>query len=256
MKLVLAIILLVTSSLTFASKKEDAVKTAILYDDFSVWLDSGKTFFNWSKITNMAPQKPVTTRKIRTDFEGNEVSAHRTYTNKWTRIQATVKNVKLDKDGRMYADLTENYVGFKAYISNEDFASSLKPNQKIDMYCFNSTKDSTNSCINYPESIWRDALSKPSLPMLMNSNFMSLISFAILENIPDDTFKTFCSEDIYSTNCQDFLKKEIKKIDINSKSYDKETKKKFEQMCGKIKDIKDCKKLKEDSVKIEGLVNK
>jgi hypothetical protein len=255
MKLVLAIILLVTSSLTFASK-EDAIRNAVIYDDFFVWLDDGKSLFNWSKITNTTPQKPVTPRKIRTDFEGNEVSAHRTYTNKWNRLQATVKNVKLDKEGRMYADLTENYIGFKAYISNEDFASSLKPNQKIDMYCFNSTKDSTNNCINYPELVWRDALSKPYLPMLMNSDFVSLMSFAISGSIPDDSFKTFCSEDIYSANCQNFLIKEIRKTESNSKGFDKELKKKFEQICGKNKDIKDCEKFKNDLVKIEDLVNK
>jgi len=254
MKLVLAIILLVTSSLTFASK-EDAVKNAIIYDDFSIWLDSGSSLFNWSKITNMTPEKPVTTKKIRTDFEGNEVSAYRTYTNKWTRIQATIKNVKLDKDGRMYADLTENYIGFKAYISNEDFASSLKPNQKIDMYCFNSKKDSTNECINYPESIWRDALSKPSLPIVMNSNFASLMASAISESIPNDTFKTFCSGDIYSTNCQNFIINQVNKNFDKSKSFEKEIKKKFDQICGKNKDPKDCEKFKDDAVKMKGLVN-
>jgi len=255
MKLVLAIILLATSSFTLASK-EEAIKTAIIYDDFSVWLDEGKSLFNWSKITNTTAQKPATIRKIRTDFEGNEVSAHREYTNKWTRIQGTVKNVKLDKDGRMYADLTENYINFKAYISNEDFASSLKPNQKIDMYCFNSTKNSTNNCINYPESIWRDALSKPSLPMLMKSDFFSLMSFAISGSIPDDTFKTFCSEDIYSINCQNFLVNEIKKNNDKSKSFDKEIKKKLEQICGKTKDLKNCGKFKDDLAKIESLLSK
>jgi hypothetical protein len=39
----------------------------------------------------------------------------------------------------MYADLTENYVNFKAYISDSEFAASLQPNQKVDMYCFNAT---------------------------------------------------------------------------------------------------------------------
>lgn len=30
----------------------------------------------------------------------------------------------------MYADLTENYVSFKTYISDSEFAASLQPNQK------------------------------------------------------------------------------------------------------------------------------
>ncbi|MCW8747935.1 hypothetical protein OQG75_18600, partial [Acinetobacter baumannii] len=214
------------------------------------------SLFNWSKITNTILQEPVTPKKIRTDFEGNEVSAHRAYTNKWTRIQATVKNVKLDKEGRMYADLTENYIGFKAYISNEDFASSLKPNQKIDMNCFNSTVDSTNNCISYPELVWRNALSKPYLPMLMNSDFISFISFTISRSIPDDSFKIFCSKDIYSANCHNFLIKEIRKNGFFSKGFDKELKKKFEQVCGKNKDIKACEKFKDEIVKIEDLINK
>jgi hypothetical protein len=71
--------------------------------------------------------------------------------------KGTVKNVKLDKDGKMYADLTENYVNFKAYISDSEFAASLQPNQKVDMYCFNATANSATQCINYQSSIWEKA---------------------------------------------------------------------------------------------------
>ncbi|MFH4307545.1 hypothetical protein WAJ73_22240, partial [Acinetobacter baumannii] len=90
------------------------------------------------KIVKSSPKKAVTTNKIKNDFAGNEVAANRDYANQWVRLKGTVKNVKLDSNGKMYADLTENYVNYKAYISDSEFAASLKPNQKVDMYCFNT----------------------------------------------------------------------------------------------------------------------
>lgn len=85
------------------------------------------------EIVKTSPQKPVTINKIKSDYTGNEVAANKKYGNQWARIKGSIKNIKIDKDEGMYADLTENYVNFKAYISNEDFTSSLNPNQKIDM---------------------------------------------------------------------------------------------------------------------------
>ena len=154
--LLISTILLTTSSLAFASK-EESIKYILIYDDFTTWLDNGKALFDWSEIVKTTPKKPVTINKIKSDFSGNEVAANRDYANQWVRLKGTVKNVKLDKDGKMYADLTENYVNFKAYISDSEFAASLQPNQKVDMYCFNATASSATQCINYQSSIWEKA---------------------------------------------------------------------------------------------------
>ena len=139
--LLIPTLLLITSSLAFANK-EESIKNIIIYDDFTTWIDSGDALFDWEKIVKSSPKKAVTTNKIKNDFAGNEVAANRDYANQWVRLKGTVKNVKLDKDGKMYADLTENYVNFKAYISDSEFAASLQPNQKVDMYCFNATASS------------------------------------------------------------------------------------------------------------------
>ena len=142
---------------TLQPNKEESIKNIIIYDDFTTWIDSGDALFDWEKIVKSSPKKAVTTNKIKNDFAGNEVAANRDYANQWVRLKGTVKNVKLDKDGKMYADLTENYVNFKAYISDSEFAASLQPNQKIDMYCFNATASSATQCINYQSSIWEKA---------------------------------------------------------------------------------------------------
>ncbi|MFH4170771.1 hypothetical protein WAJ14_19100, partial [Acinetobacter baumannii] len=86
----------------------------------------------------------------------------------------------------MYADLTENYVNYKAYISDSEFAASLKPNQKVDMYCFNTTANSATQCINYPSSIWAKASEVNLAEIRTNkgmSSFSSILSKAVEENI-------------------------------------------------------------------------
>lgn len=255
MRVVLSIILLAISTITFANK-DDAIKNALIHNDFSVWIDGGKSLFNWSKIVSKTPQSPVTTRKIKTDFEGNEVSANRKYTNKWTRIQGNVKNVKFEKDARMYADMTENYISFKAYISNADFASRLQPNQKVDMYCFNATINTASNCVDYPESILRDTSSSSSFQKIINSDFITMIlSFMVPVNISNDAFKTYCPNNVYSTDCENFTLEEVRKIDYKSNKYGKELEKKIEQICGKNKNTESCLKFKTDFMQVESLLN-
>ncbi|MFH4155580.1 hypothetical protein WAJ10_21795, partial [Acinetobacter baumannii] len=87
---------------------EEAIKNIMIYDDFTTWIDSGEALFDWEKIVKSSPKKAVTTNKIKNDFAGNEVAANRDYANQWVRLKGTVKNVKLDSNGKMYADLTEN----------------------------------------------------------------------------------------------------------------------------------------------------
>ncbi|MFV5458862.1 hypothetical protein VXR09_18055 [Acinetobacter baumannii] len=105
--LLIPTLLLTTSSFTFANK-EEAIKNIMIYDDFTTWIDSGEALFDWEKIVKSSPKKAVTTNKIKNDFAGNEVAANRDYANQWVRLKGTVKNVKLDSNGKMYADLTEN----------------------------------------------------------------------------------------------------------------------------------------------------
>ncbi|NNH77091.1 hypothetical protein HLH17_05245 [Acinetobacter sp. ANC 5380] len=247
MKLLLILALLAMSSLTFASK-EDSVKNIIIHDDFTIWLDDGKALFNWNEIIETSSQKSVTANKIKSDYAGNEVAAHKRYANQWTRIKGTIKNVKIDKDGGMYADLTENYVNFKAYISNEDFASSLNPHQKIDMYCFDATENSAIKCIDYPNSIWNNA-SQAHLAEIRKNKGISSFSLIISEAISDDVFMKSCSENIYSSVCKSTVMNSIKNLD---KIIDKALKK----SCGKSREAESCINLKESIKDLEPLINK
>ncbi len=245
--LLISTILLTTSSLAFASK-EDSIKDFFIYDDFSTWLDSGKALFDWSKIVKTTPKKPVTINKIKSDFSGNEVAANRDYANQWVRLTGTVKNVKLDKDGKMYADLTQNYVNFKAYISNSEFAASLQPNQKVDMYCFNITANSATQCINYPSSIWEKA-SEVNLSEIRADKGISSFSSILSKAVPDNIFNESCSKNIYSPTCKNAV--------MNSmKDFEKIIEKELKKSCGKSKESEACKNYKESIKDLEDFINK
>ena len=236
--LLISTILLTTSSLAFASK-EDSIKNILIYDDFNTWINEGEALLNWKDILQITPKKSVTTNKIKNDFSGNEVAANRDYLNQWVRIKGTVKNVKLEKDGKMYADLTENYTNFKAYIFDSKFAASLQPNQKVDMYCFNATANSATQCIDYPQSVWAK-VSKKSLLDVDNVDInkeISLISLLIADNISDEDFLQYCSSNIKSTNCKNLV--------LNlSNDLEKTLEKTFKKHCGKSKESESCKVFK------------
>jgi len=245
--LLISTILLTTSSLAFASK-EDSIKDIFIYDDFSTWLDSGKALFDWSKIVKTTPKKPVTINKIKSDFSGNEVAANRDYANQWVRLTGTVKNVKLDKDGKMYADLTQDYVNFKAYISNSEFAASLQPNQKVDMYCFHITANSAIQCINYPSSIWEKA-SEVNLSEIRANKGISSFSSILSKAVPDNIFNEYCSKNIYSPTCKNAV--------MNSmKDFEKIIEKELKKSCGKSKESETCKNYKESIKDLEDFINK
>ena len=238
--LLIPTLLLITSSLAFANK-EESIKNIIIYDDFTTWIDSGDALFDWEKIVKSSPKKAVTTNKIKNDFAGNEVAANRDYANQWVRLKGTVKNVKLDKDGKMYADLTENYVNFKAYISDSEFAASLQPNQKVDMYCFNATASSATQCINYQSSIWEKA-SEANLSEIRANKGISSFSSILSKAITDNTFNESCSKNIYSSICKNAVMKD----------FEKELKK----SCGKSKESETCKNYKESMKDLEQFINK
>ncbi|MFX6994404.1 hypothetical protein ABTH99_15915 [Acinetobacter baumannii] len=181
----------------------------MIYDDFTTWIDSGEALFDWEKIVKSSPKKAVTTNKIKNDFAGNEVAANRDYANQWVRLKGTVKNVKLDSNGKMYADLTENYVNYKAYISDSEFAASLKPNQKVDMYCFNTTANSATQCINYLGSIWAKA-SEVNLAEIRTNKGMSSFSSILSKAVPDNIFNESCSKNIYSSICKNAVMNSMK----------------------------------------------
>lgn len=74
------IILLIILLFVFVSK-EDFIKDIFIYDDFSIWFDSGKVLFDWSKIVKIIFKKLVMINKIKSDFFGNEVVVNRDYVN-------------------------------------------------------------------------------------------------------------------------------------------------------------------------------
>ena len=238
MKCLLISTLLMTSSFAFASK-EESIKNILIYDDFTTWIDSGDALFDWEKIVKISPKKAVTTNKIKNDFAGNEVAANRDYASQWIRLKGTVKNVKLDQNGKMYADLTENYVSFKTYISDSEFAASLQPNQNVDMYCFNATVNSATQCIDYTQSAWAK-FSKKSLLDVDNVDInkeISIISLLIADNISDEDFLQYCSSNIKSTNCKNLV--------LNlSNDLEKTLEKTFKKHCGKSKESESCKVFK------------
>ncbi|HAV4466926.1 TPA: hypothetical protein JIR14_18480 [Acinetobacter baumannii] len=245
--LLISTILLTTSSLAFASK-EDSIKDIFIYDDFSTWLGNGNALFDWSKIVKTTPKKPVTINKIKSDFSGNEVAANRDYANQWVRLTGTVKNVKLDKDGKMYADLTQNYVNFKAYISNSEFAASLQPNQKVDMYCFNTTANSATQCIDYPSSIWEKA-SEVNLSEIRENKGISSFSSILSKAVPDNIFNESCSKNIYSLTCKNAV--------MNSMTdFEKIIEKELKKSCGKSKESEACKNYKESIKDLKDFINK
>lgn len=245
--LLIPTLLLITSSLAFANK-EESIKNIIIYDDFTTWIDSGDALFDWEKIVKSSPKKAVTTNKIKNDFAGNEVAANRDYANQWVRLKGTVKNVKLDKDGKMYADLTENYVNFKAYISDSEFAASLQPNQKIDMYCFNATASSATQCINYQSSIWEKA-SEANLSEIRANKGISSFSSILSKAITDNTFNESCSKNIYSSICKNTVMS-------SENDFEKVIEKEFKKSCGKSKESETCKDFKESIMDLEKFITK
>ena len=238
--LLIPTLLLTTSSLTFANK-EESIKNIFIYDDFTTWIDGGETLFDWGKIVKSSPKKAVSINKIKNDFSGNEVAANRDYANQWIRLKGTVQNVKLDRDGKMYADLTENYVNFKAYISDSEFAASLRPNQKVDMYCFNTTAHSATQCINYPSSIWEKA-SEVNLSEIRANKGISSFSLILSKAVPDNIFNESCSTNIYSSICKNAVMKDFEK--------------EFKKSCGKSKESETCKNYKESMKDLEQFINK
>ncbi|MFN4052653.1 MAG: hypothetical protein ACK4HS_11820 [Acinetobacter junii] len=236
------------STLAFANK-EESIQNIIIYDDFTTWLDNGKVLFDWEKIVKSIPQKPVTIEKIKNDFLGNEVAANRDYMNQWVRLKSTVKNVKFDKDGKMYADLTANYTNFKAYISNSEYAASLQPNQKVDMYCFNATAYSANQCIDYPSLIWEKVSLQGNLSAIKSNKGISLISQILSKSAPDNVFNESCSTNIYSSRCINTVLSYVEGID---KLAEKELKK----SCGKSKESEHCKNLKASLKDLEQIIKK
>lgn len=243
--LLIPTLLLTTSSFTFANK-EEAIKNIMIYEDFTTWIDSGEALFDWEKIVKSSPKKAVTTNKIKNDFAGNEVAANRDYANQWVRLKGTVKNVKLDSNGKMYADLTENYVNYKAYISDSEFAASLKPNQKVDMYCFNTTANSATQCINYPSSIWAKA-SEVNLAEIRTNKGMSSFSSILSKAVPDNIFNESCSKNIYSSICKNAVMNSMKDFE---KIFEKDLKK----SCSKSKESETCKNYKESIKDLEQFI--
>ena len=247
MKCLLISTLLMTSSFAFASK-EESIKNILIYDDFTTWIDSGDALFDWEKIVKISPKKAVTTNKIKNDFAGNEVAANRDYASQWIRLKGTVKNVKLDQNGKMYADLTENYVSFKTYISDSEFAASLQPNQKVDMYCFNATASSATQCINYQSSIWEKA-SEANLSEIRANKGISSFSSILSKAITDNTFNESCSKNIYSSICKNTVMS-------SENDFEKVIEKEFKKSCGKSKESETCKDFKESIMDLEKFITK
>ncbi len=133
----------------------------------------------------------------------------------------------------MYADLTENYVNFKAYISNPEFAASLQPNQKVDMYCFNITANSATQCIDYPRSIW-EKVPEVKLSEIRENKGISSFSSILSRTVPDNIFNESCSKNIYSSICKNAVMNSVK-------DFEKTIEKELKKSCGKSKYYETCK---------------
>lgn len=222
--------------------KQDSFKDMLIVDDFNTWVDGGSYFLNWKKITNFSIEKAVNTQDIKNDYSSNEIAANRKYVNQWIRIQGIVNNTKIDKNGEMYTDLTQNYINFKAYISDENYAASLMPQQKVDMYCFNPTEETTSHCIDYKKLIW-SKIPKETILNIENNSGIDLLVSAITTN---ESIHKNCFENISSIACKNSLN--------NKKDIQNTLMAIFKNACGESKDSEKCINLKKSGKDLQELI--
>lgn len=224
------------------------VENILVQNDFEVWLDDGKALLDWEKILKKTKQKKITTNEIHQDFIENQVLFNKKYNNKWLRIKGIVENVKFDKDNSIYINLTSKYKSFRAYTNDSDFASMLKSNENVDLYCFNVVPStaplmpySTSKCLSYESQIlgssFQDYLKTHDIKS--NSKEFEFVSELIALLVPTQEIKSKCDQNEVSSECLNLISQtlESKETEKNIKKMLKDCEKNNSENCLKVKGI-------------------
>jgi hypothetical protein len=224
------------SNLALANDNSKFIANILIQNDFEVWLDDGKALFDWEKILQKSKQKQITTNVIHQDFIENQVLFNKKYNNKWLRINGIVENVKIDKDNSIYINLVSKYKSFRAYSNDSDFASTLKSNDHVDLYCFNIVPStaplmpySTSKCVSYESHIlgtnFQDYLKANEIKQSYKE--FEYVSELLALLIPTQDIKNKCDQNKISSECLNLITQTLKS---------KETEKKLKKI------LKDCEK--------------
>ncbi|MGQ1451756.1 hypothetical protein ACT4Z0_19125 (plasmid) [Acinetobacter baumannii] len=195
--------------------EDNTVEISLIQNDYNAWLDKGKTFIKWDDIIKKSPEKAVTPEEVQKDFEENQVLFNKKYSNKWFRIKGSVENVKIENN-KVFINLNSKYHTFRAYTEQIDYASELKKNDLVDLYCFNGIQNkkilvpySASKCISYGAYILEDeATSKEYFNKVQLSKeykSIKLISSLLYELVPKDKLNQYCTSLKNNDKCTDML---------------------------------------------------
>lgn len=226
-----------TSTYTHANQN-NVIEISLIQNDFNVWLDKGTSLIPWTTIIQKKPESAVSTNEIKSDFDENQVLFIKKYSNKWIRIKGIVSNVKIENN-EIFINLNSKYYTFRAYTELGDYASELKKNDSVDLYCFNTIPQRTflvpfsaSKCIPYG-SYMLGANAKEYFDKVQRSAEyikVKTLSSILYEVISKDELKQNCTSIKNNEKCITLFKSYIEELSKNCKSNKSEK-------CIKIKNI-------------------
>lgn len=237
---ILSLLTLLTSNYLHANDN-NVIEIVLIQDDFDTWLDKGKTYFNWNNVLNKTPENAVKIEQIKKDYEENQVFFNKKYSNKWFRLKGTVDSVKMENN-EIYINLNGQYSIFRAYTEAIDYASSLKKNQEVDLYCFNVipyTKQYipfiASKCIPYSNHILEGNTKKYLNEIQSSKEYERIKAYSevLHEIIPQNEIKQNCTSIETKSKCMKIINEysNSSKFEQYLKQLNKECKKNEKESC-------------------------
>ncbi len=241
--LILPLLILMMSNYSNANEV-NTIEISLIQDDYNTWLDKGRTFIKWDDIIKKTPENAVTPEEVQKDFEENQVLFYKKYSNKWFRIKGSVENVQIENN-EVFINLKSKYHNFRAYTEQTNYASELKKNDPVDLYCFNGIHNkkilvpySASKCMSYGSYILEDTTtSKKYFDKVQSSEEFKEIKFIsslLYEVVPKDELNQYCTSLRNNKKCLDMLNnylkdpkslKRLKKIEKDCKKSESKTEK-------------------------------
>ncbi|HEE6388754.1 hypothetical protein Q5X40_16915 [Acinetobacter baumannii] len=195
--------------------EDNTIEISLIQNDYNAWLDKGKTFIKWDEIIKKSPENAVTPDEVQKDFEENQVLFYKKYSNKWFRIKGSVQNVQIENN-ELFINLNSKYHTFRAYTEQTDYASELRKNDQVDLYCFNGIHNkkilvpySASKCMSYGAYILKDkATAKEYFDKVKLSEEykeIQLISSILYKIVPKDKLNQYCTSLKNNDKCVDML---------------------------------------------------
>lgn len=193
----------------------NTIEISFIQNDYNAWLDKQKTFIKWDEIIKTSPENAVTTQEIKKDFEENQILFYKKYSDKWFRIKGSVESVQIE-DNEAFINLTSKYYTFRAYTESIDYASQLKKNDQVDLYCFNAIHNrkihvpySASKCMSYGaymlgnKTVAQEYFDK--IKLTKEYKQIELISSLLYMVVPKSELKQYCMSTKDNDKCVNML---------------------------------------------------